>query len=309
MVPVPDARCTVLVCTRDRPEMLDRLLTSMGALRGVVDVLVVDSASTTTRTRDVVEQHGFGYLRLERPGLSVARNAGVRAARTELVAFTDDDCIVDAGWLGPLLAPFDDPRVGVVTGAMVDEPRLPAAEPPLAQRRARRSVQGLDLGSGANMAFRRAAVLEVGGFDERLGAGTPLAGAEDLDMFCRLLHSGWSGVREPASAVVHAHVRHGRDHVDLIGGYARGSGAQVAKALRLAPPVGASMALVTARRLALRMVRLPVLAAADRAAALAHARGLVVGLRRGLALPLDGEVFRSEADEGTTAGAAGAVWR
>jgi len=289
---VPDSTCTVLVCTRDRPQMLERLLTSMDALRGRVDVLVVDSASTTARTREVVEAHGFGYLRLERPGLSVARNAGVRAATTELVAFTDDDCIVDAGWLGPLLAPFADPRVGVVTGAMVDEPRPPLTGPPVVQRRARRTVQGLDLGSGANMAFRRAAVLEVGGFDERLGAGTPLAGAEDLDMFCRLLHAGWSGVREPASAVVHAHVRLGRDHVDLIGGYARGSGAQLAKALRVAPAVGAPMALVTARRLALRLVRLPRLSRAERAAALAHARGLVVGLLRGLALPLDGGVFQ-----------------
>ena len=286
------SRCTVLVCTRDRPEMLARLLASMQPLKGSVAVLVVDSASRTAATRDVVEEAGFGYLRVDRPGLSIARNAGVAAARSDVVAFTDDDCIVGPSWLELLVDHFSDPRVGVVTGAMVDQPRpLDGAGPP-PSRRARRSVHGLDLGSGANMAFRRAAVLEVGGFDERLGAGTPLAGAEDLDMFCRLLHAGWWGVREPASAVVHAHVRQGQDHVDLIAGYARGSGAQLAKALRTSPSLGAAMSAVTVRRLALRLLRAATRGRAERAAARASARGLVVGLARGLALPLDGQVFR-----------------
>lgn len=63
------------------------------------------------------------------------------------------------------------------------------------------------LGAGANMAFRAPVLIEVGGFDERLGAGTPSRGGEDLAMFVRLARAGYSLGYEPAALVHHAHRR------------------------------------------------------------------------------------------------------
>ncbi|MCZ2822758.1 glycosyltransferase [Modestobacter sp. VKM Ac-2977] len=281
---------TVVVCTRDRPVMLARLLASLQEHVPDVDVLVVDSASATVETREVAAAAGVPLLRLERPGLSIARNAGVQAASGDVVVFTDDDCLVRDRWLDPLVAPFADPRVGVVTGEMVD---LAASDSVPSERQHpdfRRTVQGLDLGHGANMAFRRSAVLDVGGFDERLGAGTDLAGAEDLDMFCRLLHAGWTGKRTSHSRIIHAHVRQGAEHTRLIRGYARGSGAALAKWLRIDRTVATDIATVQLRRLArqsARALRRP----AQRQLVLAHAAGLVSGFIQATRMPVTDGVF------------------
>jgi len=276
--------------------MLFRLLGSLRDHAPEVDVLVVDSASVSAETQQVAAAAGVRCLRLERPGLSVARNAGLRAVTSEVVAFTDDDCVVRDVWVAPLLERFTDPRVGVVTGEMMDEDGTPPTGRNRLPREARRTVDGLDLGHGANMAFRRAAVLDVGGFDERLGAGTAFAGAEDLDMFCRLLHAGWRGIREPRSAVVHAHTRLGTNYTRLIQGYAMGSGAALAKMLRLDRAVGADMTLVILRRLVRNAVT-DSLHRDTRSTLVAHATGLAAGWRKGMALSLVDQNFAPEPDQ------------
>src|SRR6185312_2994051 len=60
-------------------------------------------------------------------------------------------------------------------------------------------------GSGCNMAFRRDALLELGGFDEALDTGAPLPGGGDLDIFYRVLRSGRPMIYEPEYAVFHEH--------------------------------------------------------------------------------------------------------
>ncbi|MCZ2803682.1 glycosyltransferase [Modestobacter sp. VKM Ac-2983] len=281
---------TAVVCTRNRPEMLARLLASIKECAAGVDVLVVDSASETPRTMEVAAEAGFRAVRVDRPGLSVARNAGIAAATSELIAFTDDDCIVRDRWVDALAERFRDPRVGVVTGRMLDADAPAGSAPVVSPRQARRTVDGLDLGHGANMAFRRSAVLELGGFDDFLGAGTELAGAEDLDMFCRLLRAGWHGAFEPRSEIHHAHTRDDADYVRLMHGYARGAGASLAKMIRVDRSAGADMAIVQGRRVARRLL-LGSSRRGGRRVALAHATGLAAGFRTGMALPLADETF------------------
>jgi GT2 family glycosyltransferase len=220
------ADVSVVVCTRDRPAALARCLESLRRARVPPrEILVVDNAPSTDATqRLVAAMPGVRYIREPRPGLAIARNAGVRATTGAIVAFTDDDVVVAAEWAARLLPPFAAARVMAVTGLV-----LPGELESDAQRRAEerlwsfnrefrprtfdgkyfarmraRGVPVWHVGAGANMAVRRDAFAHVGLFDERLGAGA--AGcSEDSELWYRLLAEGWHCVYEPAAVVFHFH--------------------------------------------------------------------------------------------------------
>ncbi|MGY1684733.1 glycosyltransferase family 2 protein [Geodermatophilus sp. SYSU D00867] len=222
---------TVAVCTRDRPDDLHRCLTALERMTILpAEVVVIDNASTTDLTRDVVERHpGIRYVREPRQGIGWARNRALLEAASPLVAFVDDDGIVDERWAEALLMAFHaHPDAGAVTGlvsplelstpAQVQfeaaggfgrgyrQRRLQAdsTEP----RAAARAVYHIGaMGTGANMAFRRERIVAVGGFDPALGAGTPTAGGDDLEALCRLVTAGDRIVYEPAAVVRHRHRR------------------------------------------------------------------------------------------------------
>lgn len=233
-----------VVCTRDRPELLRESLAALaGALRPGDERIVVDSASLdAAAVAGVAADAGFRVVRVGRPGLSRARNAGVAAASADVVAFTDDDCRVAPGWAAGIDAVFSgDGDLGFLTGA-VDadrQARLPVAVG------AGGSAGDLDAmadptacGHGANMAFRRAALHDVGGFDEVLGAGGPLRSAEDVDMFWRLSRAGWRGRHEPANRVTHVQWRSTAGALQTSYGYGVGLGAAAVKGVRLGRPEG-----------------------------------------------------------------------
>lgn len=216
---------SVVICTRNRPESVDRCLGSMKALRpSPAEVLVVDNAPEDDRTEAVVSRHPFArYAREPRPGLSAARNAGIRATSGRIVAFTDDDCVPHLRWIEGLLRGFVDPDVTAVTGlALPDRLETPSElrfervnSFNLGYRRRRfdgawlhaqgsRGAHVWGIGAGANMAFRRVAFDRIGLFDLRLGAGT--AGcSEDSELWYRVLADGGSVLYEPTAVVFHRH--------------------------------------------------------------------------------------------------------
>ena len=125
-------------------------------------------------------------------GLSAARNAGIRAATSAVIAFTDDDTVPDVGWAARILEPFSDRRgdgrhrIGASRSSSTRRPRSPS------RGRWAASITGIGachfdgrfldegfwwgsavwhVGAGANMAFRRESFATLGLFDERLGAG------------------------------------------------------------------------------------------------------------------------------------------
>jgi len=116
-------------------------------------------------------------------------------------------------------------------------------------------ISGLDAGHGAVMAFRRETLLRLGGFDELMGAGQKLAGAEDLDIFIRLLRGGTHVVHDAKCVVLHANTRVGDAYVELHRGYGLGLGALVGKWLRLDPAFGAQVGFTLSRRTAARIAR------------------------------------------------------
>ena len=220
---------TVSVCTRDRTDDLRRCLAALCEVDyPAIDLLVVDNAPTTEHTRELVETEfpQVRYVREPRPGLDWARNRAILECRGEILAYTDDDVIVDRGWVSALVAAFAaDPGVMAVTGLVIphelDTPaqRLFEAYGGFGRgfvRRWYRAPRGSiarrhggtgKFGTGANMAFRRRLFDNIGGFDPALDVGTCTNGGGDLEMFFRVLKTGHTLVYEPAALVRHRHRR------------------------------------------------------------------------------------------------------
>ncbi|MFJ7962952.1 glycosyltransferase [Streptomyces sp. NPDC096324] len=246
---------SVIVATRDRPEMLRRCLRSL--LRSTYpefEVIVVDNAPADGATEALIREDFAGRIRYVREpvaGLARAHNTGLARARGSVVAFTDDDTLVDPGWLPALAGTFArDVRIGCVTGLIVPaELETPAQD---ALERQGGFAKGYvpvtwsladppgdplfpftagRFGSGANMAFRTDALRSLGGFDTATGAGTPGRGGDDLLAFFEILTAGHTLAYQPSAIVWHCH-RRTRDAVAAQAfGYGAGLGAYLTGAL------------------------------------------------------------------------------
>jgi glycosyltransferase involved in cell wall biosynthesis len=281
---------TLAICTRERPEMLTAALASFTAVTPPgVQILVVDSASTTAATWSVAEAAGVDYVRSDIKGLSIARNLALATSRRPIIVFTDDDCAAVDGWMAPILEGFEAPAVGAVTGRMLDH-TLVGTQPSPPPRRFTRTIEGIDAGHGAIMAFRRERLVALGGFDPVLGAGRRLAGAEDLDMFCRILDDGAHIVYDPSCVVHHVHTRADDAYTVLHHGYGLGLGALTAKWVRLRAIVGVRLFAVATKRTLSRAVR-NRREPRRRDADLALFRGFLGGFFIAVRFALDGRVF------------------
>lgn len=236
----------VVICTRNRPPETTHTLNSILAGRSVPDlIIIVDQADPDTPDPLVEFEGRPGILRIHDPGtgLSRARNIGTTAAEAagvSFVAYTDDDCTVDPGWLAGLAAAFAiDKRVALVFGSTeacvhdAEQGMIPAYSVLKSAVHQGLSAKACVEGMGACMAVRVEAWRQVGGFDEHLGAGTPLAAADDNDLSIRMLWAGLMIAETPAAVVIHAGFRDRHAATRLIAGYMRGSGAAIAKMLRL----------------------------------------------------------------------------
>lgn len=230
---------TVIVATRDRPDHLEACLTALDASIGLDDeIVVVDSASSSAQPAQVARRHGAVLVRQAIPGASRARNAGWRMAKSEVVAFVDDDVRVDVSWADAVRRTFSSrPDITFATGRLGLLPDDAGTERPVAfidsaHPRAIDVDTVDELGHGANLALRRAALEAVGGYDERLGPGAPWPAAEDLELIDRLVIAGYVGRYEPSALAYHVQWR-GRGHFPrLEWRYGLGQGARLARLRR-----------------------------------------------------------------------------
>ncbi|MEM9119169.1 MAG: glycosyltransferase [Cyanobacteria bacterium P01_F01_bin.56] len=223
---------TVAVCTRDRPEDMKLCLEAISQLDYPhLDVLVIDNAPTTEGTQILIEEQypQVRYVREPRPGLDWARNRAILEAKGEIIAYTDDDVVVDAGWVRAIAQTFAaNPEVMAVTGLVVPY-ELEAESQVLfeeyggfgrgfetqwyrynaAEKYRAATLYGAagKFGTGANMAYRRSLFDQIGGFDPAMDVGTVTNGGGDLEMFFRVMKEQHTLVYEPRALVRHRHRR------------------------------------------------------------------------------------------------------
>lgn len=223
---------TVVVPTRDRPELLDRCLSALSTeLLAGDQVVVVDSAPVAHPARPRTQ---VDLVQLAEPGASRARNAGWRAARHAHIAFVDDDVLVAAGWRRALTTPDVDFVLGRVEEHPDDAPvQHPLALTPMDTGTAVDRDGPLVPGGAGNLLVRRTALEAVGGFDEQLGPGTWFASAEDLDLVDRLVAAGCTGWYEPTAIAWHVQWRSGSEALRVHWAYGKGMGARLSRLTRV----------------------------------------------------------------------------
>ena len=193
------------------------------------EVIVVDNRPATSGVRALLQVRGLDGVRLveePRRGVSFARNAGLAAARSDIVAFTDDDVVLDECWIEAIQDAFADDQVACVTGLVLPSQLETRAQLLFEEyggfaKGFRRRVFDLGVhrasgplypyaagvfGTGANSSFRADVLRGLGGFDTRLGTGTT-RGGEDLDIHLTIVTSGHVLVYNPAAMVRHQHHR------------------------------------------------------------------------------------------------------
>jgi glycosyltransferase involved in cell wall biosynthesis len=237
--------CSVVVCTHRRPGYIAQVLDGLGRLDPPADeIIVVDNDPGKGDCRLEAERAGARYVREDRAGLDRARNAGLRAASGELVAFTDDDCIPATGWLRSLPELFGDLSVAAVTGPAfaytLDTPAQVRFEDQGGHRRGLQRqafdwrlltpIAATRAGAGLNMIFRRSLLEGLGEvFPPELDAGTPTESGGDMYALYKVLRAGYRVVYDPATYVLHQHRPDARGLHRTIRGYGIGASAVLTK--------------------------------------------------------------------------------
>jgi glycosyltransferase involved in cell wall biosynthesis len=284
-------RASVVICSRDRTDGLAKTLTAATAMEyPSFEVVLVDNAPTGDGTRRLVEAGSWAapvrYVVEPRPGLSWARNAGVKAATGALVAFLDDDEIPDRHWLAEYARAFAEvPSAGVATGPILAKSLDTAAERFFETLGGHSKGRGFErvvfdqssharqhplyplppFGAGGNMCFRKDVLDAIGRFDVALGAGTPARGAEDTAALADAMLAGFTLVWQPSAFVRHSHYPDFDGAARQLRGYGLGLTAFYTR-----------MVLADPRRMA-PLVRLAPRAVAD----LLRPGGTAVGVRTG----------------------------
>jgi GT2 family glycosyltransferase len=208
-------RLSIVIPVLNAARTLPRTLEALTALDPAPDeIVLVDNGSTDDTPRRLqayaaAARADVVVLRESRPGASVARNTGARAASGDIVVFTDADCCPRADWLAAVREPLADATVGAVAGRLATTPprgvvetfgSLFTLQAPAAPARHTRWTPWAGGFPTANLAVRRDLLGRVGGFDESVAIY-----GEDYDLCARLYAAGAAIVYTPDAVVEHQH--------------------------------------------------------------------------------------------------------
>ena len=223
-------KISVIICSYGRPKSLEACLASVDAeaslYQGAEIVLVYTQKDKATgeAMREFARTAcaPVKILCAEKRGLSVARNVGIQGANGDVMFFTDDDCIMQEGHLGAVLAAMESEPSYAYGGGGVHDVVYSAPGTTHVYEKTIIKPRTLFIGgvvSGCNMFFRRKVFETIGMFREDMGAssGTSFIGPEDLEMAARASFSGLTGVLLPNAVIIHDHGRapHSREMQDL----------------------------------------------------------------------------------------------
>jgi glycosyltransferase involved in cell wall biosynthesis len=222
-----------VLATHARPAFLSDCITSIVAAMRADDELVVmeccngEATDLLTRFQPAVEHVSDAHA-----AKCVKLNAALHRARGDVVLITDDDCRVSPDWVDSMAGPFSNPAVGVTFGRVQGLSSVPGGTPAPVVPAGPAPPELWNYAHGASMAVRRSAVMDAGGFDERLGAGTAIRGGEEADLVLRMAARGWTCEIADASPVQHLDWRDDEQTMRNLLGYERGGGAYIGAGLR-----------------------------------------------------------------------------
>jgi GT2 family glycosyltransferase len=209
---------SIIIITRNRPFMLQHGIEhALGQQYPHKEIIVVDSSSNDESERIVAQYPDVIGVRLrgQRNNMPQARNAGLAVASGDILAFVDDDAMVQPGWLTALVNTYRNEAVGAVGGRVIEMPAPHCDEvrgtPRFLIRPSGRvigkgrgvfSTEEIEVDhiSGGNMSFRREVLEQVGGFDPNYTLTNFL---EETDLCIRVKRAGWRIMYVPTMAVVH----------------------------------------------------------------------------------------------------------
>jgi len=237
-------RVSIIVITRNHSGYLAAALDCLGQLdHPDFEIVVVDSSAGEEKEKSekLCQRPGVKYVYEPLLGQSLARNTGRAEASGEILAFTDDDCLPNKDWLSKLVQNYSNPMVWGCSGRVIPHRSETAADlfeevagqdlgeirrefvpddvrfsvglimrnvmKVFAKHMKGKGLAPWNVGHGSSMSFRKSALDELGGFDDRLGAGAPLKSGEDIDINYRILKSGHCLIYEPLAVVRHNHHR------------------------------------------------------------------------------------------------------
>lgn len=213
---------SVVIPTYNRIEKLRHCLESVRDqdFKGEYEVIVVED-DVSQSSRVVVTDVGklskkatFRYFSQDHKGPAAARNFGVKEAKADIIAFTDDDCVVPKNWLTSLTLGFEQYKSAGGVGGFMEAPDDELKTNPYARYEsyvthkvygagAKEVLGGFEVPTGGtnNIAFKKSVIQEVGGFDETF----PVAAGEDADLKLRVVRAGYKILYVPIK-VEHYHV-------------------------------------------------------------------------------------------------------
>lgn len=206
---------SIVICTDGRGRHVTEVLSCLTKLEGPPFEVCVVCGPTEDETIAALESWR-GQIKLLRSSvrnISVSRNVGISATAGEIIAFLDDDAFPETGWLREILSGFSSPDIGGVGGFVLDHTGI---EPQYYYSSADRlgnadtfGVEPAEYGNfphsfyfpylqGTNCAFRRDALVSIGGFDEEFDYYL-----DETDVCCRLNDAGWKLLQLPKAFVHH----------------------------------------------------------------------------------------------------------
>ncbi len=199
-------KISVVVSTKNRSNLLRELIKSIKkSTFKNYEIIIVDASS---KKRDI---KGVRYIHAPEVNLSKARNIGIRTAKGDIIAFTDDDCEVDKNWLTEIAKSIND-QIVCCTGRTITHTKFinELFEKNFGFDKGKHTrifnknilFNPWSIGSGNNMAFRRDVFTKIGYFDENFGMGTEYP-TEDIDMFYRILKKNYRIIYNPKAIIYH----------------------------------------------------------------------------------------------------------
>lgn len=220
---------SVVIPTFNRKSMLKLCLESFNKQSYPVthfEVIVIDDGSSdgTEKFIEGCREHinfKLIYYRQKNGGPAAARNNGVKGAKGELVAFTDDDCVVEKNWLDEYIRSFNEADIGGVGGATKHKMTgifcefmdyYKVMNPPVVNGEVLYLIT-------ANACYKREAILAVNGFEEKIRN----PGGEDPDLSMKVKEKGYKLIFNPACVVYHFHKNNLKSFYRTFFNYGRGA--------------------------------------------------------------------------------------